>query len=233
MNHNSKIVAVGDLHGDFIWLNDFIKKYQPEIILQCGDFGHWPRQKWYNRFMNDNGGIRTGDTKIYWCDGNHEDHEAISKLKDYQIHPNVFYQPRGSMITLPDGRYVLFAGGADSIDKSAREPGVTWFRNELLTEADLSKFPSANTKIDIVISHTCPMEFYQPGSPILKSMFNISHDISRDSLSWVLKTYKPKQFIAGHWHCYNQGSYDYKDGNYCSWVVLDHSIGSGINWIHI
>lgn len=228
MNINSKIVAVGDLHGDFRWLNKFIARYKPEVLIQCGDFGYWPRAKWYKRFMKYTG-IQAGDTKVYWIDGNHEDHHELAKLTDYEIQPNVFYQPRGSMITLPDGREVLFAGGAYSIDRPVREPGVSWFQDEVLSERDLEKFPDPNTKVDIVISHTCPNEFYQRGNAQIVAYFGKPVDPSRESLSWVLDTYKPPKWYYGHWHYHSTGN-----DKGCEWECLDTSDNDNkTNWIQI
>ena len=37
-----KIIAVGDLHGDWSSLNRLISRKNPDFILQCGDSGWWP-----------------------------------------------------------------------------------------------------------------------------------------------------------------------------------------------
>lgn len=38
-----KVAIVGDIHGDWDFLNNIIKTYSPDIVLCCGDFGWWPR----------------------------------------------------------------------------------------------------------------------------------------------------------------------------------------------
>lgn len=38
-----KIIVAGDFHGHFGPVNTMIAKQNPSIILQCGDFGWWPR----------------------------------------------------------------------------------------------------------------------------------------------------------------------------------------------
>lgn len=112
----------------------------------------------------------------------------------------------------PDGRTVLFMGGADSIDKKSRILGVDWFKEELITQKDLDSITVPdNTKIDIVISHTCPMEFHPLGDR--KSYYN--NDPSRYALSYILETYKPKLWYFGHWHCNSEGMY-----NDCKWYGL-------------
>lgn len=37
------IYVLGDIHAEFRKLNSFLNKKQPDLILQCGDFGYWPK----------------------------------------------------------------------------------------------------------------------------------------------------------------------------------------------
>ena len=92
----SGIYVVGDTHAEWSLLNTFINKKNPDLILQVGDFGYWPafndsyelgnhtrdmfgrirkKHKWYQC------GIKNKSTRILFCDGNHEDHWALAKLK--------------------------------------------------------------------------------------------------------------------------------------------------------
>ena len=134
-----KIIVLGDIHGNFSWLNKFIAQENPDIILQCGDMGYYPTWSLYIEIVSPN-------TKIYWCDGNHEDYNAINKLLQtnprgpIEIQPNVFYMPRGEVLKLSNNRNVLFAGGAYSIDKHLRIEGVSWFPEEILTEKEIFNY---------------------------------------------------------------------------------------------
>ena len=39
-----KVIVIGDVHGEFNKLNAFLNKPKNiDIILQCGDFGYWPK----------------------------------------------------------------------------------------------------------------------------------------------------------------------------------------------
>lgn len=193
------ILVVGDVHGRFSRLNSLINKKHPSIVLQVGDFGYWPNLR--NRTK-----VRSGDAIVYFCDGNHEDHESLKNLKNNEIYKNVFYMKRGSTIDLPDGRTVLFMGGAHSFDWRYREAGRDWFPElELVTEKDLENLP--DKKIDIVISHTAPEEFFIGFPP--------KEDPSRESLSYILKKYEPKLWFFGHFHMYDTG---FDSG--CKWVAL-------------
>ena len=105
-------------------------------------------------------------------------------------------------MTLPDGRVVLFLGGALSIDRHYRIEGSAeygWFQNEQLSEYDVMGLDH-NTRIDIVVSHTCPQEFDVP----MRYDYN---DSSRMALSYILHKFRPKQWFFGHWHICSAGKY--------------------------
>jgi len=200
-----KIYVLGDTHGYWNLLNNFINKNQPDIIFQCGDFGYWPA---FPEFSLNK--IKNKDTVIYWCPGNHESWIDLNLLKSNEVHPKIFYMKRGSTFLLPDGRRVLFMGGARSVDKHLRTPGYDWFPEEDISQKDLQDLP--DEKIDIVISHTCPMEF-----PV-ESKYDIRRmkDSNRQALSIILKKYQPKLWYFGHWHYYTSGF-----TNNCKWYCLD------------
>ena len=245
---DKRIIVAGDTHGQWSALNKVISKKNPEIILQCGDFGWWPnlhntrsiyagyeevdgsiegdawartvgtrrRKKW------DQFGIKAGDTKVYWCDGNHEDHWDLRDERNYmkapcQLMPNVYYMKRGSVLELPDGRNVMFMGGADSIDKQYRTSGSDWFPEEVITQKDIEDLP--DIKIDIVISHTCPLEFHHTillkKAPYWGWQKKIK-DPSAHALSYILNRYKPSLWYFGHFHVHATGThFDTK------WYCLD------------
>jgi len=203
MKRDNDIVVMGDTHMDFGWVNSFINKRHPKIILQVGDFGYWPKCSTYTE-------IKTQGTKIYWCDGNHEDFANLKTDKINEIQPNVYYMPRGSTLVLPDGRTVLFIGGAASHDKDWRTPGLDWFPHEIITQKDLDNLPDPNTKIDIVISHTCPLVF----NPIANPLY--PQDPSQLALELVFDRFRPKQWYFGHYHMYIKGDYCG-----CHWTCLN------------
>jgi len=210
------IIVCGDFHAEFSKVNQFLASH-PEVsmILQCGDFGFWPRlhgktnKDIYGKIHTyDQYSLKNKNTMIFWCDGNHEDFESIKKLEDFEIMKNVFYMERGTILDLADGRKVLFIGGALSIDRKYRIIGESWFPEETITQKDIMKLPDEN--IDIVISHTAPNEFN-----IIDYHDTYGHDPSRDALSFVLNKYKPKLWYHGHMHLFKQGNY-----NGCKWTCL-------------
>jgi len=215
--HDKNIYILGDIHTDFSTLNDFIKNMSPDIILQCGDFGYWPRFKSLNQVDM----IKNHKTKIYFCDGNHEDHynlQKITKENKTEIAPNIFYMPRGSILTLPDNRKVLFIGGAFSIDWQNRIDGKDWFsEDELLKEKDIQWiYNMKEGDIDIVISHTAPQEFrinLGPGP-------DENIDPCRKVLSFVLEKLKPPRWYFGHWHRNKSGEHIFRNNTSCFWDCI-------------
>ena len=159
----SKVLIIGDTHSQFGRLNKLLNKYKPDIAIICGDFGFWPT--FFNKEYVDanrrirmwNAEIKNGSCKVYFCDGNHEDHDALDELTNHEIMPNVFYMKRGSILNI-HGQNILFVGGALSIDKKYRVPKYDWFEHEILKDDDLLSIPN-DVQIDMVISHTAPNEF--------------------------------------------------------------------------
>lgn len=208
----SKVLIIGDTHGQFGRLNKLLNKYKPDIAIITGDFGFWP--KFFNKeYIDSNRRIRmwdaeikNGSCKVYFCDGNHEDHDALDELTNHEIMPNVFYMKRGSILNI-HGQNILFVGGALSIDKNYRTPKYDWFEQEILKEEDLLSIPN-DVQIDMVISHTAPSEFKFDTDKFLP-------DPSRDVLSKVLDKYKPREWYFGHFHKYREGKY--KD---CKWTMI-------------
>jgi len=207
MNENSKIMVIGDVHANWPELNTIINKKHPEIILACGDFGFWPREKQY-----DIRRLLTQGSKIYWCDGNHEDFLSLNNRPSNQVHPNVFYMPRGHTMKLPDGRNVLFFGGADSYDKDSRILGFDWFKEEIPSIEDFDKLSLIKEKVDIVISHTCPLEF-----DIISPLEIKINDPTRRILSHILQVFKPSLWYFGHWHLSKHGKWED-----CRWSALHY-----------
>ena len=212
MTKKLKIMVMGDVHGNWEYLNAIINRHHPDIILQCGDFGffpkwddHMPKRKIENR-------LKMQDTKLYWCDGNHEDHWTLLdkhyKGQFSEILPNCFFATRGSVLELPDGRNVMFMGGGDSIDKAMRMVGYDWFPEEQISQGNLYEALQVNKKIDIVISHQAPSTF-----PVEQHKYYMTHgqqggkidDPSRDALNELYLEHKPALWYFGHWHIYTGG----------------------------
>lgn len=231
-----KILVVGDIHGEWDKLNRLINKKKPNIVLQCGDFGYWPMLEVKSKKLYGSmkmkawklEGVKPQGSKVYWCDGNHEDHYALDNLSQtlqrepIEIYENVFYCQRGSILKLSDGRTVMFIGGADSIDKHYRTLGIDWFEEELISKEQENFILDYDGKVDIIISHTCPLEW----EPREKIYGHDKHtDPTRKFLSEVLLQFKPDQWFHGHWHEIKRGHYENT-----RWTSLNHCSSGSVWW---
>lgn len=212
----SRIMFIGDIHGNWGKLNAIISKKKPDIVIQCGDWGWFPhlhnksgmyydsKKKW------DQYGTKAQGAKIYWCRGNHDN---VDDLKQYteisELEPNIFYCPFGTVLKLPTNESVLFCSGAKSIDSHLRTIGVDWWSDEQISYRDINNLP--DVKIDIVVSHTIPNDFV----PYLGVKLYQVKDCSMDALDYVFQKYTPKYWYSGHFHLFQ-----YKVVNGCKWFSL-------------
>lgn len=246
------IYVVGDVHGEFERLNDFIAdrirnfsilreiatEYRQMrepfniMIFQVGDFGYfWPGRNNRGKIHNDVDFLPNGKVWIYWCGGNHEDWDKIDSLFEgrfanipgIQVEPGICFCRFGSTLKLVDGRTVLFAGGAESIDKTARLREMStgenkiWWKQEGISDADMKRLENVK-KADLVISHTAPEKF-NLRQWIGGNSFAIKQKVdntSRIKLNDVLERYRPVQWIFGHFHIFMHGAY--RD---CHWTGLN------------
>ena len=197
------IYVCGDTHGCFDNLNKFIEDKNPSAIFICGDFGYWIDSKSHKFYHED---IISKNTKIYFCDGNHENHVLLNNLvkthgyeNPIEVAQNIYYCPRGSSYLLEDGRRILFMGGANSIDKKIRKSYVDWFPEEIITYEDISRVDN-KLKYDIVISHTCPLFLRDKLISLIYNMYSSETDISEHYLQLLFERTLPKKWYFGHWH---------------------------------
>jgi DNA repair exonuclease SbcCD nuclease subunit len=223
--NNDRIMILGDTHGVWHPVNKLINRRKPNMILQCGDFGYFPKLH-QNTELNMEGCVRRKpwdqfglkNTKpFYWCDGNHDDHDSLKVLIDKRepfLMPNfsdVYHCPRGSYLTLPDGRVVLFIGGGHSIDFEYRTQGLDWWKTEVIDQDDVDALPDID--VDIIISHTCPRYFF--GGMKMEMYLGKHTDPSCVALNIAFDKYRPKLWYFGHFHHRRRGTY-----KYCKWTAL-------------
>ena len=192
-----KVLLVGDLHNQFNDLIVLINKKHPDIVICCGDFGYWPRWTRSQKLSE----IKPQGAKIYWIDGNHEDHWSLRDRVTDELEKDIIYMPRGSTMKLDDGRNILFMGGAFSIDKDMRREGWDWFREETISDSDMRNLP--DEKVDIFITHTCPSELVDT---MIKYYPEKRGEPSNIALSELWNQYKPELWIFAHWHYYKEGT---------------------------
>ncbi len=194
-----KTLFVGDVHGEFMYLDYVIGQEQPQAVVVAGDFGYWPRLTTASYDF---------EVPVYFVDGNHEDHnqldglvEQYGKENPIEVGKNCYYIPRGCIWTI--GQSTLCGlGGAFSIDWQWRIPGRTWFIQEELIIDDLIDFNWSKT-VDIVVSHTCPLVALPKTANTCKIPLKRIHNRKSETVlqQWLnqIET-KPKKWFYGHWH---------------------------------
>jgi hypothetical protein len=202
-----RILFVGDLHGNteagVNAVNQAIVQ-EAEVIVQVGDFGYWPAFDHSQRFIEAlERELVDNDVLLFFADGNHEDHRFLPQGDNLNlVAENIWHVPRGLDVELDDTR-LLFFGGARSVDRYYREAGVTWFEEEMPTEEqfDRAMLTAQRNKIDIVVSHDCPVETGLRGVPwTLEPDIIADNRIMRGYLREILLTYRPRHWFCGHWH---------------------------------
>ncbi len=201
----TKVMIVGDVHGDIGFLNSVVakaKKEKCDCLVQLGDMGYWPKAKSNEYFMEL---LKFIDFPIYFADGNHEDHLSLKENGGKginQLYPNVFHVSRGTCVKI--GKYkALFMGGASSLDRVNRklndQEHYGWFQEEMISDNDIEK-SLLHDAIDIVFSHECPLLF--------RFNFKIMrNEIAQKNcllLNRIAEKYFPKYWFFGHYHHFQE-----------------------------
>lgn len=117
--------------------------------------------------------------------------------------PGLYYIPRGTSWTWNGVRF-LGLGGAFSVDKAWRIEGVSWFRQEMITNADVEKCMDAGT-CDVMLTHDVPH-----GVPEIEAIrewqtdteINNFSKANRLALRAAADAAQPQLLVHGHLHSY-------------------------------
>lgn len=161
-----RIAFAGDWHMNGVWAVhaiEYAARRHATAIVQLGDFG----------FTFDAGyllaieaTLRRHGLPLLFVDGNHE---CFPILHEYRIGENglrqltdhVWHLPRGFRWQWGGQRF-LALGGAYSVDRRWREPGLSWWSEETLTPRDVMR-ASYGGHVDALIAHDCPAGVTIPG----------------------------------------------------------------------
>jgi predicted phosphodiesterase len=205
----TRIAFAGDWHENAPWAAKAIKYAKDQgadVILHLGDFGY----SYSRRFLRDVGAAALfQQLPVLFVDGNHEN---FDRLNNYpvgddglrQITDNVWHLPRGFRWQWNELRF-LALGGAHSVDRPYRTPGVSWWPEEVLTEEQVNHAISGGPA-DVLIAHDCPAGVRIPGiddrvgPPPFSPMEILRSDEHRQLLRRVVDAVRPSWVWHGHYH---------------------------------
>ena len=210
------IYITGDTHGEFGRFKRFCEIAEPtaeDIIIILGDAGFN-----YSRSRSDEKNKKYMDSigmTIFSIHGNHE--LRPTNVPGYKTKPfcggTVWYQDEyPNLLFAKDGEIYRFGkydciviGGAYSVDKYWRlAVGAKWFVNEQpspeIKEYVEQQLASRGNKIDIVLSHTCPIK-YEPTEVFLPGFDQSKIDKSTEEwLGKIEAELDYKKWYCGHFH---------------------------------
>lgn len=199
------IYITGDVHGNFDFdklykLIDYHVTYDDTLII-LGDAGIcWSKQQ--DEIVANL--YKKIPITVIFLDGNHENFNLLNNFpivtykeaKMHRISQHIYHVLRGEIMKI-EGFSFLCIGGACSTDKAFRKEGVSWWKDEEITDKDinnaLENLKLSNFCVDCVLSHCVD-------SYTLKKYTSYQTDISTDMLNFVDENVSYKYWFYGHYH---------------------------------
>lgn len=205
------VYITGDTHGGFDIDKLFFRDFMPDdIVIICGDFGFvWEmdypavvREQQLLNYILD-----SISCTVLFVDGNHENFERLNKLPRIEkfgaevgvVRDGCYHLLRGNVYTI-EGKTYLAIGGAESHDKKFRKEGISWWKEESITLADVAKAEKAG-KVDFVISHCVPEKVKE--RMCLDGMLPLGYimpSISEYMLGYLDENLEYDYWFSGHYH---------------------------------
>lgn len=168
------VYVTGDLHGDILKIftleGELRSEYQDlgegDVLIIAGDFCLMMETVEGQALLDR---LAEQPFLTAYVDGNHEDFPYLARCREVPFCEGIAHEIRsGKVYHLRRGEYyrisgigILAFGGAASQDRIWRQPGKTWFPEELPSDEDYSRCEQtlaarSADDIDYVISHTAP-----------------------------------------------------------------------------
>ncbi len=208
-------------------------------VHHLGDFGFWPGARGRSYLTGVESACARVGVTLTVTPGNHEDYDLLGRLH-WVTHPSLGrvqgvsdylvvlprghrWQTRGSRLT----RAFVSLGGAPSVDLLARIPGVSWWEQETITEADVA-LTVAGGRADVMLTHDSPA----PGVPLVEQI------VANNPMGWsdralayaaagrarltaAYEVVQPALLVHGHYHVYDEVLRERSDGTQAHLVSLD------------
>jgi hypothetical protein len=216
------IFVSGDTHSDSDIHKLGSEKLQhltkSDYIVILGDFGlifesnkESSKEKYWLDWLN-----QKAFTTLF-IDGNHENFDRLLNCptqdffsgKASRIAETVWYLRRGEIYEIDGCKFFCF-GGASSVDRKLRMPGITWWPQEIPSEAELQhameNLERHDWDVDYVFTHTCPESIRRiiPQLPVNDHIPAVMPYKGPDAVNEMLEIIRGKlsfkRWYFGHFH---------------------------------
>lgn len=208
--------VTGDTHRDFERIEEFCEENQTtveDVMIILGDAGINYYLHAYDRALKTR--LSKLNITLFCVHGNHEQRAPLAADYDEVVwnegivyvepqYPNLLFAKDGEIYNFK-GKKVMAIGGAYSIDKYYRlRNGLQWFESEQPDENIKSYVESqlekSNWKIDIILSHTVPIEA-EPTWAFLPGLDQTQVDKTTEKwLQYIYDNLEFSEWYAGHYH---------------------------------
>ena len=211
----TSLIFVGDIHGEFGEVLKNINMIPDSIQVYCGDIGMGFYKSGYysTEFNKIQKRAEKKNCTIIFIRGNHDDPRYFRGQVDLfnpDEYSRIWMANEWQLFQTIWGN-ILCQGGAVSVDKYARTPGLTWWKDEEITYIDVEELGTrfGDEPIDIVATHSAPRSFSPLGNKALSMNWWYDDiidacDKEREYLQKVLVYLKaskhPKYWFYGHYH---------------------------------
>lgn len=230
-----KVMVAGDWHGDSDWGINVVTQTASEgisTILHLGDFGFWPGDWGANYLKRLESALKYWGVTIAVTPGNHEDWDRLDmkKTKDKDdgwgevkhMTDHIIVLPRAYRTELEysgGSRSLVSLGGAPSIDFVNRSEGRSWWKSEMITQADVDA-TIAGGHADIMLAHDSPDApwcapaveeiIYNPNSVRFWGAPGVKYaEEGRKLMHEAYEGVMPKVFFHGHFHVYSSRTHEH------------------------
>lgn len=206
------IFVTGDTHGSITSLMKRIENVpelvcpiEDTILFVTGDFGFYWDKSVTQKYDLQTLSRLPFDIAVVL--GNHENYDMIwQERKEVLWHGNVVWQMEGAsnIYIMPNGvvevqgKTILCARGADSIDKGLRIPGISWWGKEemgIVEQQDMwNSLYWYHNNVDYVITHSMPATLVTMIYP------NGERSNTEKLLDIVAKDVSFDKWYCGHYH---------------------------------
>lgn len=223
------VFITGDKHGSYreTTMSLGSKKFpegrtltKDDYLIVVGDFG-WV---WHNKdtqgYKKDQAGIEWLNDKPWttlFVDGNHENHDMLNDLcvvdfcggKAGKVSDSIYHLKRGEIFEIEGKKFFTFGGAMSTKTYNKRKQleqieGKNWWAKEIPSKEEfnyaLNNLMNVDWKVDIVLSHTSPIEIVKKIIDKVDWYYEREHDPVALMLEHIKNNIEFKEWYFGHFH---------------------------------